>query len=147
MRRLLRENRLHEHQASPAETGAQIGLADRHLADAAVPGLSTDASYGCAYNAVLVLGRIVLACAGYRVSTSRPGHHATTFEAVAAIMGRSQKNKCAYFDICRRKRHTLQYDAVGGATKTEAGQLLKEAHAFRKVVLSWMAKNHPHLLS
>ena len=144
LRRLLQERRLHQYAASPAEIQAQLELADRHLADAAVQGLSSDASYGCAYSAVLVLGRVVLACAGYRVASSRPGHHATTFEALAAVMGKSQANRCAYFNMCRRKRNALQYDAAGGSTKTEADQLLNEAHNFRKAVLVWMEKKHPH---
>ncbi|MCI0334590.1 MAG: hypothetical protein L0228_15340 [Planctomycetes bacterium] len=63
---------------------------DRDLKDAAITGLSSDRRFAVAYNAVQQLAKMVLACEGYRVATSKTGHHATTFEAAGLILGQEQ---------------------------------------------------------
>jgi hypothetical protein len=79
-------------------------LIARDIADAKVPGLSADRTFATAYNAVLQLSKIVLACAGYRVSASLPGHHQTTFEAAGLVLGAAARRLTDYFETCRRKR-------------------------------------------
>lgn len=62
-------------------------VVERDIKDAAIDQLSSDRRFSVAYNAVQQLAKMVLACAGYRVSASKGGHHATTFEAAAEILG------------------------------------------------------------
>lgn len=78
---LLASKRLQRHLTSPSEVAGLRKLIARDLRDATVPGLSADRVSATAYNAVLQLSKMALACAGFRVSTNVPGHHQTTFEA------------------------------------------------------------------
>ena len=78
---LLASKRLERHRAHPHEIQSLRKLVARDLKDAALVGLSADRTFATAYNAVLQISKVALACAGYRVSSTLPGHHQTTFEA------------------------------------------------------------------
>jgi hypothetical protein len=116
---------------------------DRDLADAAIEQLSADRRFSVAYNAVHQLAKMVLACAGYRVSTSKGGHHATTFEAAGLILGKAHQPLFDYFDICRQKRNQVNYDHAGLTSDAEAQELVEKATEFRIVVEGWIEKNWP----
>jgi uncharacterized protein (UPF0332 family) len=105
-----------------------------------VKALSSDRRFATAYNAVLQLAKMVIACAGYRVVG--PGHHVTTFEALEMAMGSSVSMLVIYFDTCRRKRNQVDYDLVNAATETEAEELIRKAEEFRSVVEEWIRKHH-----
>jgi len=111
------------------------------LQDAAVAALSADRRFATAYNAVLQLAKMVIACAGYRVAG--PGHHLATFEVLETAMGSSVAELVTYFDICRRKRNQVDYDCANAATGTEAEELLLKAEEFRDLVEGWIRKHHP----
>jgi hypothetical protein len=106
-----------------------------------VPALSADRRFATAYNAVLQLAKMVIACSGYRVVGA--GHHVTTFEAVEIAMGSSVSALVTYFDTCRRKRNQVDYDRANAATETEAEELLTKADELRSLVEKWIAKHHP----
>ena len=65
------------HQTSKQEIDNLRALITRDLADAAVVALSADRRFATAYNAALQTAKMVIACAGYRVTGL--GHHQTTF--------------------------------------------------------------------
>lgn len=115
----------------------------RDLGDAAVPGLSADRTFATAYNADLQISKIALACAGYRVSSTLPGHHQTTFLASGLVLGSSMRGLTDYFDTCRRKRNVIDYDFAGIATKGQARELLEKAAEYGELVELWIAKYHP----
>lgn len=117
-------------------------MIERDLADAAISQLSADRRFAIAYNAVQQLAKMVLACAGYRVSTSQGGHHATTFEAVALILGKSHQATVDYFDTCRQKRNQVNYDHAGVTSDRESDELLEQAFKFREVVEAWIRVNY-----
>ena len=106
-----------------------------------MPGLSADRKFATAYNAILPLAKMAIACAGYRVVGQ--GHHVTTFEAVELAMGRSVASLTNYFETCRRKRNMLDYDVANVATDTEVRELIEKAHAFRQLVEQWITQQHP----
>ena len=66
---------------------------------------------------------MAVACAGYR--TSGVGHHKTTFEAAELALGAGSAPFTTYFDACRRKRNTVDYDRAHVATETEATEVVK----------------------
>jgi uncharacterized protein (UPF0332 family) len=138
---LLRAQRIKSHRTSRQELDDLRNVVERDLQDSAVPGLSADRRFATAYNAVLQLGKMVIACAGYRVVGS--GHHLTTFEAVEIAMGSSIASLATYFDTCRRKRNQVDYDHANAATETEAEELLNKAEEFRDLVEKWILKHHP----
>ncbi len=76
----LAAHRVQPHTTSRLELDGLRAIIARDLSDAKVPGLSTDRQFATAYNAVLQLAKMAIACAGYRVVGQ--GHHLTTFEAV-----------------------------------------------------------------
>jgi hypothetical protein len=113
----------------------------RDIADAAIPGLSADRCFATAYNAALQSSKMAIACAGYRVSG--PGAHQASFEAVQLAVGPGIANLAAYFETCRRKRNTLDYDVAYVTSDAEAAEVLQKADEFRKEVEAWIAKHHP----
>jgi uncharacterized protein (UPF0332 family) len=114
------------------------------LQDASLAGLSDDRRFATAYNAVLQLAKMTIACAGYRVAAS--GHHQATFEALTLAMGKSVTDLAAYFDTCRMKRNTVDYDAANVTSTTEADELVAKANEFLVLVEEWIADRHPTLV-
>lgn len=131
------------HVTSLAELTALRAVVARDLADAAIADLSADRRFATAYNAVLQIAKMVLACKGYRVTGI--GHHQTTFEAVELAMGSSMTALAAYFDTRRRKRNMVDYDMANVATETEVEELITEADNFRQLAETWIATNYSHL--
>jgi len=139
---LLASRTVQPHKTSVKEIEGLRQLVARDLADAAVEKLSADRRFATAYNAVLQLSKIAIACAGYRV-TSGAGHHQKTFEAVRTALGKPSEKLVDYFDTCRRKRNLIDYDASEVVTDTEAGELLEKAKGFQEMVEAWIVTQHP----
>lgn len=140
---LLASNRVDRHTTSRQELNDLRAAVERNLHDAGLSGLSADNKFGLAYEAVLLLAKMAIVCAGYR--TKGPGAHQTTFAALEIAMGPPASNDAAYFDRCRRKRHTLSYDVAGVVADTEAGEILTRARRFRETVEAWITREHPGL--
>ena len=138
---LLHHRRVQTHTTSHRELDGLRAVVERDLTDARVPGLSTDRQFATAYNAVLQLAKMAIACAGYRVVGA--GHHHTTFEALELALGASVAPLASYFDMCRRKRNILDYDTAQVVTETEVRELLEKTDAFRTLVEQWIAQHHP----
>ena len=139
---LLASKRIERHLTSSNELAGLRKLIVRDMGDATVPGLSTDRTFATAYNAVLQLSKMVLACAGYRVSATLPGHHQTTFEAAGLVLGAAARQLTDYFETCRRKRNVIDYDSAEVTTESQAAELLEKASQYRKLVESWIGKRH-----
>ena len=107
------------HQTSPRELDELRAVVDRDLKDASIDQLSADRRFAVAYNAIQQLAKMVLACAGYRVSSTKGGHHATTFEATSLILGPAHQDLIDYFDTCRQKRNQVNYDHAGLTSDAE----------------------------
>ncbi|MGH9471095.1 MAG: hypothetical protein ACRD1N_12235 [Terriglobia bacterium] len=118
-------------------------LIARDMADASVPGLSADRTFATAYNAVLQLSKMALACASYRVSSSLPGHHQTTLETAGFVIGRAARQLTDYFETCRRKRNMIDYDSADVITESQAAELVEKTAQYQEMVECWIAKNHP----
>jgi hypothetical protein len=82
---LLESGRVKRHTTSQQETSDLRNIVERDLKDASVEIISADRRFATAYNAVLQLAKMVIACSGYRVSGL--GHHQTTFEVLELAMG------------------------------------------------------------
>lgn len=140
---LLGQNRIKHHATSKHELDSLHGVVARDLDDAVIPGLSADRSFATAYNAALQLAKMAVACAGCRVSGI--GAHQASFVAVELAIGASVANHAAYFETCRRKRNTLDYDVAYIVSDAEASEILEPAQEFREAVEAWISKTHPHL--
>jgi uncharacterized protein (UPF0332 family) len=116
-------------------------VVERDLLDAKIPELSADRRFATAYNAVLQLATMVIACEGYRVVGL--GHHQTTLRAFEVAMGAQASALAAYFETCRRKRNQVDYDMANVATESEAEDLVQKAEEFSGLVKSWIQRHHP----
>ncbi len=143
MAALLASKRIERHLTSSSELIGLRKLIARDRVDASVPGVSADRRFATAYNAVLQLSKMVLACAGYRISATLPGHHQTTFEAAGLVLGVAARSLTDYFEICRRKRNVIDYDSAEVTTESQASELLEKTVQYQKLMESWIAKNKP----
>lgn len=142
---LLATRRIQRLSVSRQEIDNWRSVIDRDLKDAALAALSSDRRFATAYNAVLQLARVATACAGFRV-TARSGHHKTSFEALELAVGSSVTKWVSYFDICRRKRNTVDYDSAYMVSETEADELLQKTSEFREFIEKWLAQNYPQFV-
>ena len=138
----MKSRRLHRHTTSRSELDELRAVVARDLADAAIDQLSSDRRFAVAYNAVQQLAKMVLACEGYRVSTSKAGQHATTFEAAGLILGATHQPRIDYLDTCRQKRNQVNYDHAGLVSDAEASELVEQANEFRSIVADWIRLNY-----
>lgn len=138
---LLADKRVTRHTTSSREIEDLRAVVKRNLMDAALHGISADGKYSHAYDAVLLLSKMAVACSGYR--TKGTGAHANTFLAMNLACGSKTRKFADYFDQCRRKRNKLSYDMAGIITEKEAEELLDKAHEFKIFIESWIASNHP----
>ena len=128
---------------SREEIGNLLAIVERDLKDARGE-ISLDWQFGIAYNAALKLCTILLRAQGYRA-----GHglqHYRTITAMPLILGESRKDDAYYLDSCRKKRNTVEYDFVGGASEDDAKELFDFAKDLKKSVIAWLEKNHPDLI-
>ena len=130
------------HSTSPREIRDLRAVVERDLADSKIALLSDDRRFATAYNAVLQLTKIVIACEGYRVAGL--GHHQTAFQALEVALGSSVIPFSAYFEQCRRQRNQVDYDMANVATSAGADLLIQKAEEFRALVEGWIKNHHPH---
>lgn len=140
---LLASHQAQRHRTSRQEIEGLRSLVVRDFDDASLVELSADRRFAIAYNAVLQLSKMAIACAGYRITGH--GHHLTTFAALPLAMGADASDLAIYFDTCRRKRNCVDYDYAEAVTETQAAELLDKAAEFAERVEAWIAMHHPGL--
>ena len=134
---------LKPHRTSRKEISSLLNIVKRDLNDAQRD-ISSDWRFGIAYNAALKLCRVLLSAEGYR-----PSHelqHYRTLAALPEILGNNKKADAEYLDDCRKKRNIVEYDYVGGASESDADELIEFVKDLRDEVMNWLKKNHPELL-
>jgi hypothetical protein len=114
------------------------------LSDAAVPDISPDTRFVTAYGAALLLAKMVLACAGYRLDAKAGGHHKLAFEALPLAIGSRVKALANYFEVCRRKRNEIDYDRAFVASDADADEILHRTRELQSIAEDWIAKHRPH---
>jgi len=134
---------LRPHRTSRKEISNLLSIVERDLNDAHGD-ISSDWRFGIAYNAALKLCKILLSAEGYR-----PSHelqHYRTLAALPEILGDAKKADAEYLNDCRKKRNIVEYDDVGGASESDADELIGFVKEFKDEVIAWLKKSHPELL-
>ncbi len=131
------------HKTSKGELDELRAAVARNLKDAAIEELSDDNRFGIAYQAALLLAKIAIACAGYRVKGQ--GAHQTSFEVMQLALGAKFQATSDYFNVCRRKRNDIAYDSEGIVSTQDVADLIEKANAFRDEIEAWISKHHPTL--
>jgi len=134
---------LRSHKTSKQEVQQLMAIVDRDLKDARQIGLSADWRFGIAYNAALKLCTILLYVEGFRPEKTLA--HYRTLQALPLILGPEKEDDADYLDTCRTKRNTVEYDYVGGATNSDANELIAYVMKLKIEVLCWLKQNHPDL--
>lgn len=142
---MLASRTVQNHTTTRQEIDDLREIVKRDLADAAIDQLSDDRKFATAYNAVLQLSKMSIACSGYRV-TSGAGHHQKTFDVIRTALASPEAEDFAdYFEMCRRKRNHIDYDGADIVTETEADELVEKAGEFNDFVEDWISREHPAL--
>jgi len=140
LKQLEQEGKIKPHRTSKKELSDLFELIKRDIHDASCSDISYDRRYATIYNAALALSTIILYCKGYQ--SYGKAHHFTTFQALKIILGKDYEELADYFDACRVKRNTLDYDLVGIVSEKEFNELMNEVERFYHFVSSWVKKNY-----
>ncbi len=135
---LIRRGVLEERVSSKKELQDLINIVERDIKDSDVSGVSYDWQFGIAYNAALKLSNILVRGSGYR--TKGVSHHMNTIGMIVHILGEDKRDDSEYLDACRKKRNTVEYDFVGGASKADVKELKEFVLEFRDVVMEWLSQ-------
>jgi hypothetical protein len=135
-----------EHEATVAEVRSLIGVVDRELADAVVPGLSDEGRFTHAYDAALLLCKLGLHASGFELQKRASGHHSRWINSLEFTLGKEQKETLIHLSQCSKLRHTSLYDQTGVIQKQDAVDLLETARKLRADVLAWLHSRHPMLV-
>lgn len=141
---MLEAGRLVRHRTSKQELEALRAAIERNLSDAGLAGLSADNRFGLAYEAALLAAKLAIHAAGYRVKAV-PGAHRTTFDALGLALGPTHQDRVDYFELCRRRRNELSYEAANIVTARQAAEILGEARQLVLSVEEWIRTHHGHL--
>jgi hypothetical protein len=134
---------LRAHKTSKQEIQQLIAIVDRDFRDSRQKGLSADWRFGIAYNAVLKLCTILLYSEGFRPEKTLANYR--TLQALPLVLGPEKEDDADYLGTCRTKRNTVEYDYVGGATNSDADELIAYVTKLKAEVLGWLKQNHPDL--
>jgi hypothetical protein len=69
--------------------------------------------------------------------------HYRTLQVLPLILGPEKNDDADYLDSCRTKRNIVEYDYVGGATNTDADELIEFVIDLKKDVMGWLKKSYP----
>jgi len=145
LRQLEQEGRVRSHHTSKKEISDLFELIKRDIRDASYDNISYDRRYATIYNVALTLATVILYCKGYQ-SYGR-AHHFINFQAMKIILGKDYEDLADYFDSCRIKRNTLDYDLAGIVSEREFNELRDEVKRFHNFVTSWIKKNYPEYIN
>ncbi|WP_215315539.1 DNA-binding protein [Polynucleobacter sp. MWH-UH2A] len=98
-----------------------IDAAHVSLQDAKLNSLSNEGRFDLAYKAIMQLANAALQAKGYRVLTSKPGHHQLMLQALPLTIGLDQSS-LIMLDQLRKQRNATDYsgDLVSDALVAEA---------------------------
>ncbi len=69
-----------------------------------------------------------------------------TWQAVPELMGAEVSDTAVYFESCRALRNRSDYDRAGVVSATDVEEVIREAQAFRTLVLDWLVSEHRGLV-
>jgi hypothetical protein len=121
-----------------------LAAIERNLADTAVEGLSDETRFDAAYKAVMQCAMVAMLAAGYRPSTSEPGHHQMMIQTLPLTLGLAN-DAWVLLDALRKQRNANDYTGqpVSPSAVTEC---IAQAKALRKLLRAQLTAKHPKLL-
>ena len=136
---------LKSHSTSRQEITQLLEIVDRDLKDSKQTILSSDWRFGIAYNAALKHCTVLLYSEGYK--PDRNVAHFRTIQAFPLVLGKEKEGDSDYFNSCRAKRNKVEYDLIGGASDSEADELIEFVTELKTEVIEWLKIKHPEFIS
>jgi hypothetical protein len=132
-------------QADKVVVARLLAAAERNIADARLPGLSTENRFDASYKAIMQLAMLALNANGFRTLTSKPGHHQTAIQALVLSVGVTRETVIV-LDALRKQRNQSDYsgDLV---TDAAAAECLASARELLAHVEAWLDRERPDLRS
>ncbi len=102
------------------------------MQDAKLNSISNESRFDLAYKAIMQLANAALQAKGYRVLTSKPGHHQLMLQALPLTVGLDKSN-LILLDQLRKQRNAIDYsgDIVSDALTVE---VIERADSLLKLV-------------
>jgi len=129
---LLNQNKIIKHNTSKREIEDLLRVVERDIKDSSIQGLSNDRKFITAYNAILQATTILLYINGYKVKGE--GHHYYTFISARNFIDKTKEPLLSYFNACRSKRNTSDYDRTGVISDSETKEIIEEAIGYFEYV-------------
>lgn len=144
LQNLLRIGKLKAHEATPAEVQRLLAAIDRNLADTAIEGLSDETRFDAAYKAVMQCALAAMLAAGYRPSTSEPGHHQTMIQSLPLTLGIANDARVV-LDALRKQRNANDYTGQP-LSPSAVTECVSQAKALRRLLRAHLTARHANLL-
>jgi hypothetical protein len=131
-------------QPDAASIARLLEAAQSSLADAQLPGLSSEGRFDLAYKAIMQTANAALQANGFRTLTSKPGHHQTMIQTLPRTIN-LDKPTVLLLDQMRKQRNVIDYsgDLVSESLAAEA---VKQAIALLGLTRAWLRTHKPDLL-
>jgi len=132
-------------QPDAASIARLLEAAQSSLADAQLPGLSSEGRFDLAYKAIMQTANAALQANGFRTLTSKPGHHQTMIQTLPRTID-LDKPTVLLLDQMRKQRNVIDYsgDLVSESMATEA---VKQAITLLALTRAWLRIHKPDLLN
>ena len=144
LKNLLKTGQLIEHEADADEISKLLRAARQGIEDARVTMISTETRFDAAYRAVMQSATVALWANGYRTSTSSPGHHRTTIQALSKTIG-LDSDRIAVLERLRHKRNVIDYTGEG-MDEASLEVCIREAGCLIDDVYLWLVEQHNDLV-
>jgi len=144
MERLEREGRLRKQKAGIVQIEALLKQAIADLDEAKkIAHLAERATYLLAYMAMLKAGRALLLLKGYTPIDG--AQHRTVVEVTEAVLGEKFRSITEQFEIMRRKRNEMTYEAGALLSMSESQKAFSDAVELVREILKQVKAKNPQL--
>ena len=118
-----------------------LAAAERNMADAQIPVLSTENRFDAAYKAIMQMAMLALQAHGFRTLTSKPGHHQTAIQSLAHTL-QLPADRLWLLDALRKQRHLTDYSGDLVA-ESAASACLQQARLLHADLAIWIGTHGP----
>ncbi|MBN1822987.1 MAG: HEPN domain-containing protein [Endomicrobiales bacterium] len=142
--KLLNERKLKKQDAGIVQVEKLLTRSMHDLSEAQkILKIAEDAAYLMAYNAMLKSGRALLLLNGFVPDDG--AQHKTVVEVTSAILGPKFEKVTSHFEIMRKKRNILTYEADGLVTSTECEKAFEDSIELVRTILNAVKSQNPQL--
>jgi len=142
--RLKREGKINNQEVGIVQIEALLKEAIFDLKEAKkISHLANRATYLLAYMAMLKAGRALMFLEGYRPIDG--AQHKTVVDMTSVILGDKYRDLVDHFEIMRRKRNKMTYEAGALLSKTEAQKAFSDAISLTQNILAKVKSKNPQL--